>query len=48
VTKGQTLLLLEAMKMEIRSPVAAGRRGQEIIRQAGPNSGREQMLVEIE
>jgi biotin carboxyl carrier protein len=48
VTKGQTLLLLEAMKMEIR--VQAPRDGlvKKLFVQQGQTVDREQMLVEIE
>ena len=48
VTKGQTLLLLEAMKMEIR--VQAPRDGvvKKLFVQQGQTVEREQMLVEIE
>jgi biotin carboxyl carrier protein len=48
VTKGQTLLLLEAMKMEIR--VQAPRDGvvKNVFVQQGQTVEREQMLIEIE
>jgi biotin carboxyl carrier protein len=48
VTKGQTLLLLEAMKMEIR--VQAPRDGvvKKLFVQQGQTVDREQMLIEIE
>ena len=47
VTKGQTLLMLEAMKMEIR--VAAPREGvvKKLFVQQGQTVDREQILVEI-
>ncbi len=48
VTKGQTLLLLEAMKMEIRVQAARDGRVKKLHARQGQTVEREQILVEIE
>jgi biotin carboxyl carrier protein len=47
VTKGQTLLLLEAMKMEIRIQSPQNGVVRKLLVQQGQTVEREQMLIEI-
>jgi pyruvate carboxylase subunit B len=48
VEKGQTLLLLEAMKMEIRLQAPHGGRVARLLASAGSQVDRDQVLVELE
>jgi biotin carboxyl carrier protein len=48
VTKGQTLLVLEAMKMEIRIQAPHEGKVRKLLVQQGQTVEREQMLIEIE
>jgi pyruvate carboxylase subunit B len=48
VTKGQTLLVLEAMKMEIRIQAPRDGKVAKLFVQQGQTVEREQMLIEIE
>jgi biotin carboxyl carrier protein len=48
VTKGQTLLVLEAMKMEIRIQAPREGKVRKLLVQQGQTVEREQMLIEIE
>jgi pyruvate carboxylase subunit B len=48
VTKGQTLLVLEAMKMEIRVQAPHGGVVKKLFVNQGQTVEREQMLLEIE
>ena len=47
VTKGQTLLLLEAMKMEIRIKAPAAGQVQQVLVSAGQVVNKEQVLIEL-
>lgn len=47
VEKGQTLLLLEAMKMEIRVKASAGGKVTRLLVQAGQTVDKDQLLAEI-
>ena len=48
VTKGQTLLVLEAMKMEIRIQAPRDGKVMKIFAEQGQTVAREQILIEID